>query len=107
MDHRHRPPLTAAELAAIYDAHPTPVVLRLLREIDRLHGTIRTANAVRVALDARRAGAVNTPGTIWTLFCADLDAEPCLTDPPTPRQRGLAYPGETPGRARRRRREGG
>lgn len=83
--HNHRPPLTAAELAAIYDANPSPVVLRLLHEIDRLRGTIQRVDEVRQFVGTR-VGSANTPGGIWELFERDLDAEPCLTDPPTPRQ---------------------
>ncbi len=103
---RHLPPLTAAELAAIYDEHPLPVVRRLLWEIHRLHGTIRRAHEVRVLLGTR-VGTANTPANVWERFEHELDAEPCLTDAPTPRQRGLLYDGETPGRVKRRMRNGG
>lgn len=43
----HRPPLTAARLAEIWDQHPGPVVLELLREIHRLRATISRADQVR------------------------------------------------------------
>lgn len=107
--HRHRPPLTATELAALYEANPLPVVHRLLWEIHRLHGTIRTANAARVAIGTR-VGTANTPANIWELFENDLDAEPCLAEAPTARQPDAApdVPGdETEGRRKRRMRNGG
>lgn len=104
--YRHREPLTAADLARIYDENPWPVVLKLLWEIHRLHSTIRRANQVRKMLTegSRRP---HLPGGIWEIFEGELDAEPCLTDPPTPRQQGKLYPGETDGRQRRRMRNGG
>jgi hypothetical protein len=104
-NHRHFPPLTAAELADIYDRHPLPVVLRLLWEIHRLRATIRRANQVRLMVGTR-VGSANTPAGIWERFEQDLDAEPCLTDPLTPRQKGLLHEGEPQGRLRRRRRNG-
>ncbi|WP_321846454.1 hypothetical protein [Paraburkholderia bannensis] len=103
--HRHLPPLTAAELADIYDRHPLPVVLQLLWEIHRLRSTIRRANQVRMMIGTR-VGSANTPAGIWERFEQDLDAEPCLTDPLTPRQKGLLHEGEPQGRLRRRRRNG-
>jgi hypothetical protein len=106
MGHRHLPPLTAAELADIYDRSPTPAVLRLLWEIHRLRSTILVANQIRLTIGTR-VGSANTVGGMWALFEQELDREPCLTDPPTPRQLGLAYRGETAGRARRRRRNSG
>ena len=81
----HRPPLTAARLAEIWDQHPDPVVLELLWEIHRLRATISRANQVRQFLGAR--GAHTVPGPVWECFVRDLDAEPCLTDPPTERQK--------------------
>ncbi|NLP65542.1 hypothetical protein [Paraburkholderia sacchari] len=99
------PPLTAADLAEIYDENPTPIVLRLLWEIHRLRSTILRANQIRQTIGTR-VGRANTVGEMWDLFEAELDREPCLTDPPTPRQRGLLYAGETEGRARRRPRNG-
>ncbi|WP_322041835.1 hypothetical protein [Paraburkholderia sp. J67] len=104
-NHRHFPPLTAAELADIYDQHPLPVVLRLLWEIHRLRSTIRRANQVRQMIGTR-VGSANTPAGIWERFEQDLDAEPCLSDPLTPRQKGLLHDGEPEGRLRRRRRNG-
>jgi len=103
--HRHLPPLTAAELAEIYDQNPTPVVLRLLWEIHRLRSTVSSASQIR-QLIGLRVGRANTPAGIWDLFESDLDSEPCLSDPPTARQRGRQYAGESEGRARRRRRNG-
>ncbi|WP_027820443.1 hypothetical protein [Paraburkholderia bannensis] len=103
--HRHLPPLTAAELADIYDRHPLPVVLQLLWEIHRLRSTIRRANQVRLMIGTR-VGSANTPAGIWERFEQDLDAEPCLTDPLTPRQKGLLHEGEPQGRLKRRRRNG-
>jgi hypothetical protein len=104
--HNHLPPLTASELAAIYDENPLPVVLRLLHEINRLRGTITRANEVRLLIGTR-VGTANTPGGIWELFERELDSEPCLSDPLTARQRGLLYPDEAEGRRKRRMREGG
>ncbi|MBN3814767.1 hypothetical protein [Paraburkholderia sp. Ac-20347] len=104
-NHRHFPPLTAAELADIYDRHPLPVVLRLLWEIHRLRSTISRANQVRMMIGTR-VGTANTPAGIWERFEQELDAEPCLNDPLTPRQQGLLHEGESKGRLRRRRRNG-
>lgn len=81
---RHRPPLTAAELAEIYDREPTETVLRLLQEIHRLRSTILRADQIRKMIGP--AGSAYVAGTVWECFERELDAEPCLTDPPTPRQ---------------------
>ena len=84
---RHRPPLTAAELAEIYDREPTETVVRLLREIHRLRATIQRANQIRKMIGSAGHTAVAT--TVWECFERELDAEPCLTDPPTARQQKL------------------
>jgi hypothetical protein len=81
---RHRPPLTAAELAEIYDREPTPTVLRLLQEIHRLRSTIMRADQIRRMIGSY--GTAYVAGTVWECFERELDAEPCLRDPPTPRQ---------------------
>jgi hypothetical protein len=104
--HHHPPPLTAAELAEIYDRNPTPAVLRLLWEIHRLRSTILRANQIRLTIGTR-VGRANTVANMWDLFEAELDAEPCLTDRPTPRQSGQLYKGEPEGRVKRRMRNGG
>ena len=104
-NHRHSPPLTAAELAEIYDRHPLPVVVRLLWEIHRLRSTILRANQIRLTIGTR-VGRANTPAGMWERFEQELDAEPCLTDPLTPRQKGLLHPGEPQGRLKRRARNG-
>lgn len=82
----HRPPLTAERLAAIWDDHPSPVVLELLLEIHRLRATILRADQVRRELAGSNARHA-IPGPVWECFERELDAEPCLTDKPTPRQR--------------------
>lgn len=79
----HRTPLTAERLAEIWDAHPSPIVLELLWEIHRLRATILRADQIRRELRPYRHFV---PGAVWDVFEAELDAEPCLTDPPTPRQ---------------------
>ena len=84
---RHRRPLTAAELAEIYDREPTEVVLRLLREIHRLRAMILRADQVRKMIG--EGGRPHLAGAVWECFERELDAEPCLTDPPTPRQQKL------------------
>lgn len=81
---RHRRPLTAAELAEIYDREPTETVLRLLQEIHRLRSTILRADQVRRMIGT--GGSAYVAGSVWECFERELDAEPCLTDPPTPRQ---------------------
>ncbi len=83
----HRPPLTAARLAQIWDENPDPVVLELLWEIHRLRATISRANQVRNFIGARGHGAV--PSSVWECFIRELDTEPCLTDKPTPRQEAV------------------
>jgi len=85
---RHRPPLTAAELAEIYDREPTPTVRRLLQEIHRLRATVLRANQIRRMIG--KHGSAYVAGSVWECFERELDAEPCLTDPPTPRQRELS-----------------
>lgn len=82
---RHRRPLTAAELAEIYDREPTETVLRLLQEIHRLRSTITRADQIRRMIGS--GGTAYVAGSVWECFERELDAEPCLTDPPTPRQR--------------------
>lgn len=84
---RHRAPLTAARLAEIYDQYPTPVVLALLWEIHRLRATISRANQIRGFLSPHGHGVI--PTSVWECFNKELDAEPLLTDPPTPRQQKL------------------
>lgn len=83
----HRPPLSLTALAGIYDSDPSPNVLRLLWEIHRLHETIRRADQVRQTIG--REGSFYVPAVIWECFERELDAEPCLTDAPTPRQKKL------------------
>ena len=84
---RHRRPLTAAELAEIYDREPTETVLRLLQEIHRLRSTITRADQVRRMIGT--GGSAYVSDCVWECFERELDAEPCLTDPPTPRQQKL------------------
>jgi len=84
---RPRRPLTAAELAEIYDREPTEAVLRLLREIHRLRAMILRADQVRKMID--ESGRPHLAGSLWECFERELDAEPCLTDPPTRRQQKL------------------
>jgi hypothetical protein len=79
---RHRRPLTAAELAEIYDHEPTETVLRLLQEIHRLRSTVIRADQVRRMIGK----SAYVSDCVWECFERELDAEPCLTDPPTPRQ---------------------
>lgn len=81
----HRAPLTAQQLAQIWDEHPDPVVLELLWEIHRLRATIGRADQVRKFLEG--SGQYSMPGTVWECFTRELDAEPCLTDRPTKRQK--------------------
>ena len=81
---RRRRPLTAAELAEIYDRNPTPAALTLLREIHRLRAMIMRADQVRKMIADN--GRPHLAGSVWECFERELDAEPCLTDPPTPRQ---------------------
>jgi hypothetical protein len=82
----HRPPLTAARLAEIWDANPSPVVLELLWEIHRLRSTISRANQVRQFI-GKGHGAV--PSSVWECFVRELEVEPCLTDKATPRQQAV------------------
>jgi hypothetical protein len=76
-----RRPLTAAQLAEIYDRNPTPAVLQLLREIRRLHEIVRRADQIR-----KMCGRAPVAQVVWDCFERELDAEPCLRDLPTPRQ---------------------
>ncbi|NLP63444.1 hypothetical protein NH14_020170 [Paraburkholderia sacchari] len=80
-------------------------MLELLWEIHRLRATILRANQVR-----RRLTEGNNkpylPGGIWEIFERELDAEPCLYDPPTPRQANRFNRDETNGRRKRRMRNG-
>jgi hypothetical protein len=80
----HRPPLTADQLAQIYDDYPMPVVADLLWEIHRLRETIRRADQIRKMI---KTAPVGVPIIVWELFEKELDAEPCLTDRPTPRKK--------------------
>ena len=82
----HRPPLTAAKLAELYDQNPSPVVLDLLWEIHRLRATILRVDQIRRVLRHCPAGV---PNVLWEAFQHELDAEPCLSDPPTPRQQRI------------------
>lgn len=80
----YRPPLTAAQLAEIYDREPTETVRRLLYEIHRLRATIMRADQIRKMIGS--GGSAYVAGTVWECFERELDAEPCVTDRPTPRQ---------------------
>jgi hypothetical protein len=82
----HRPPLTAAKLAELYDRNPSPEVLDLLWEIHRLRATVLRADQIRRVLRHCPAGV---PNVLWEAFQHELDAEPCLSDPPTPRQQRI------------------
>lgn len=79
----HRPPLTLTQLAAIWDAEPTPAVRELLWEIHRLQSTIRRAQQIR---ECCPTGATQVPQLVWDAFERELDAEPCLTGEHTTRQ---------------------
>lgn len=52
----------------------------------RLRSTISRANQIRLFIGEGH-GAV--PSSVWQCFERELAAEPCLTDPPTPRQRAM------------------
>jgi hypothetical protein len=79
----HRAPLTAARLAQLYDLEPSPVVLELSWEIHRLRAMILRVDQIRQLL----AGSPTAvPQFLWDVFIRELDAEPCLHDPLTPRQ---------------------
>jgi DNA-binding transcriptional MerR regulator len=82
----HRPPLTAAKLAELYDRNPSPDVLDLLWEIHRLRATVLRADQIRRVLRHCPAGV---PNALWEAFQNELDAEPCLSDPPTRRQQRI------------------
>ena len=93
-----RPRLTANDLAAAYDECPTPAMRRVLWEIARLQSTIKRAAEVR-----RMVGNSAPPGVdtfYWSLFCDDIDHEPCLTDGLTPRQQQRIAEGVAKSRAR-------
>jgi hypothetical protein len=80
----HRAALHLSDLATIWDAEPTPVVRELLWEIHRLQSTIRRAQQVREMIRGQAAGV---PAIVWLAFEQELDAEPCLADELTGRQR--------------------
>lgn len=82
----HRPPLIAARLAELYDREPTDAALELLWGIHRLRATVLRAYQVRRIL--RHAPAA-VPIALWEAFTRELDTEPCLRDPPTPRQQNV------------------
>lgn len=77
------PPLTAAELAALYDAEPTPTVRRLLYEIARLRARVQRAHQIRTLIGPQHYGVTDA---VWMAFENELNGEPCLPDPMTPRQ---------------------
>lgn len=79
----HRPPLSLTQLAAIWDAEPTPAVRELLWEIHRLQSTIRRAQQIR---ECCPTGATGVPPLVWDAFERELDAEPCLSGEHTTRQ---------------------
>jgi hypothetical protein len=79
---RHR--MTAADLAALYDAEPTATVRALLWEVARLRSVIKRAHQIRVAVGDTAPTNVNS--ITWTAFCSEVDREPCVTDKPTERQ---------------------
>ncbi|MGI4812003.1 MAG: hypothetical protein ACRYG5_06685 [Janthinobacterium lividum] len=83
---RGNAPLTAAELAEIHDLHDSPVVRKLLWEIHRLRATVLRANQVRIACGDTPPGI---PHVLWDVFVGELEREPCITDPRTPRQQAL------------------
>ncbi|MEM5325155.1 hypothetical protein VSR34_00905 [Paraburkholderia sp. JHI2823] len=62
-------------------------MLELLWEIHRLRATIARADQVRKFMGPH--GLHSVPGPVWECFNRELDAEPCLTDPLTARQRAL------------------
>ncbi|QGZ64370.1 hypothetical protein [Paraburkholderia acidisoli] len=76
-------PLTATQLAAIYDARPNHTALRLLHDIQQLHALIFRARQIH-GMIGRRQGKV--PPDMWEAFGIAVNTEPCLTDPPTQRQ---------------------
>lgn len=80
----HRAPLRLNELAQIWDEHPSEAVLQLLWEIHRLQSTIRRAQQVREMMRGQPTGV---PSIVWLAFEGELDAEPCLKDSQTERQR--------------------
>ncbi|MGC8213071.1 hypothetical protein [Ralstonia pseudosolanacearum] len=55
------PPLHRADLRAMYEAEPTPVVRRLVWEIYCLHVVVKTAGAV---IRCRRLGGAAIPGAL-------------------------------------------
>jgi hypothetical protein len=87
----HRTPLTAARLAELYDQEPSPVVRELLWEIHRLRALVLRVGQVRQSISDSPPWV---PPFLWDTLMSELDAEPCLHDPPTPRQlrwRGHAF----------------
>jgi hypothetical protein len=83
--------LTAQDLAECWNECPTPAMRRVLKELARMHCTIKRANSVRQAVGDIAPRGVD-PIT-WQCFIVQLSDEPCLTDTPTPRQlaRSEAY----------------
>ncbi|QNB11547.1 hypothetical protein G5S35_08115 [Paraburkholderia tropica] len=62
-------------------------MLELLWEIRRLRATVSRANQIPAFLAPHGHGVIAT--SVWECFNNELDAEPLLTDPPTPRQEKL------------------
>ncbi|MEM5317255.1 hypothetical protein [Paraburkholderia sp. JHI869] len=60
------PPLTAAELAAIYDAEPTATIWRLMHEIHRLRAVVIRSNQIRTMIGARYGGSVTD--AVWAAW---------------------------------------
>lgn len=79
----HRDPLSAAELAAIYDREPTETVRELLWEIHRLRAVVLRAQQI---IDMSTSGPAGLPDTLWQAFKIAVASEPALTDERTPRQ---------------------
>lgn len=80
----HRAPLTAVRLAKVRDGQPPAVVLELLPEIRRLRATVLRAHQALGSIGHQPAGV---PQIVWQTFVHTIEAEPCLRDPLTPRQR--------------------
>ncbi len=79
-----RAPLTAIELAEIWDREPTETVKTLLWEIARLRATIMRAQQIR---EMCRQAPADIPGALWQVFGMELDREPCLNEEKSPRQK--------------------
>ena len=62
-------------------------MLELLWETRRLRATISRANQIRHMIGKR--GEAMVFDSVWSCFEHELDAEPCLTDTPTPRQQAV------------------